>query len=96
MNEEKELMQEEKTSFEKKIGDTTYKFTQENGYAPERTNIGNDKKIAFGNQPKKLTRKPNFLYYNIGKGNEGFTKMAGLGLILAIFAIIIIFILNRI
>lgn len=98
MNKEKELTEEQenkKTSFEKEIGDTTYEFTQENkGYAPEQINNG---KIAFVNKPKTLVRTRNNPFnQNIGLGNKGFTKMLGLGLLLSVFAIIIIFILNRI
>ena len=80
----------------KEIEDTTYGIEKtESGYSPSSINKG---KITFANKPKTLVRRPssNPFTSNIGPSNKGFTKMAGLGLILALFAIIIIVIINRI
>ncbi len=98
------IMYEENTNKEikvndiitKEIEDTTYGIEKtESGYSPSSINKG---KITFANKPKTLVRRPssNPFTSNIGPSNKGFTKMAGLGLILALFAIIIIVIINRI
>ncbi len=81
----------------KEIEDTTYSIEKsKEGYVPNTINNG---KITFANKPKTLARKPfnsNPFTSNIGPSNKGFTKMAGLGLIIALFAIIIVIIINRI
>lgn len=67
---------------------------KDKSYFPNQLNNG---KITL-NKPKTLIRTPNRNTFNrnIGFGSKGFTKMAGLALILAVFAIIIIMIINRV
>lgn len=81
------------SSVEKTIDETTYRIDQENkGYTPSFINNG---KIAFANKPKKLVKRPSIFSSNIGPSNQGFVKMAGLGVILAVLIIVILLVFNR-
>lgn len=91
--EQKEELEKENTTVETTIDDTTYQIEQEEkGYIPSSINNG---KITFANKPKTLVRRPSIFGANIGPSNKGFAKMAGLGIILAVLAVIMLVIFNR-
>ena len=92
-DEQKEELEKENTTVETTIDDTTYQIEQEEkGYIPSSINNG---KITFANKPKTLVRRPSIFGTNIGPSNKGFAKMAGLGIILAVLAVIMLVIFNR-